>query len=279
VNDQYDQKTLGGRTSLRRALGSDFLIGSASYTLEKVNLSLNPGYHGPRPELSGVPPQIIHNPGNVSEEIYSQMGDYLVSKVGLGLAYDTRNSYQLASKGQKTDVRFEVASEYIGSSVNFYSWEVRHIRYLKGFFPGHILELGARTGVVDNYGDTDDVPLFERWFLGGLDSLRGYEYREVGPLDQFGEPLGGNTYWYATAEYSLPIIERVRLAFFYDMGMVYTDAYDWNFSNYANDVGIGLRLTLPIGPLRLDYGIPIHNSSGPTGSGRFQFSAGYQRDF
>jgi len=279
VNDQYSQSILGGKTSLRRALGSDFVIGSVSYTLENVDLRLNPGFHGPRPELEGVPPQIVHSPGNVSEEIFSQMGYYLVSKVGLGLAYDTRNSYQMADKGQKTDFRFEVASKYIGSSINFYSWEVRHIRYLKGLFPGHILEIGGRTGVVDNYGDTSDVPLFERWFLGGLDSLRGYEYREVGPQDQFGEPLGGDTYWYATAEYSLPIIERVRLAFFYDMGMVYSDAYRWDFSNYANDVGIGLRLALPIGPLRLDYGIPIHNSSGPTGHGQFQFSAGYQRDF
>jgi outer membrane protein insertion porin family len=66
---------------------------------------------------------------------------------------------------------------------------------------------------------------------------------------------------------------------FYDIGMVYTPAYHWNFSSYADDWGVGLRLFLPIGPLRLDYGIPIHNSVGDTGNGRFQFSAGYTRDF
>ena len=142
-----------------------------------------------------------------------------------------------------------------------------------------MLELGARVGVVDNYSDTEFVPIFERYFLGGLDSLRGYRYRDIGPQDEFGEPLGGDTFWFGTAEYSVPVIERIRFAMFYDVGMVYADPWHINFSNYADNWGFGLRLNLPIGPLRLDYGIPIHNSSGDAGSGRFQFSVGYQRDF
>jgi outer membrane protein insertion porin family len=122
-------------------------------------------------------------------------------------------------------------------------------------------------------------PLFDRFFLGGLDSLRGYRYRDIGPKDEFGEPLGGDTYWFGTAEYSVPVIERVRLAAFYDIGMVYSKPYTWDFHEYADNWGVGVRLNLPIGPLRLDYGIPIHNSSGKAGSGKFQFSAGYTRDF
>jgi len=75
------------------------------------------------------------------------------------------------------------------------------------------------------------------------------------------------------------IVERVRFAVFYDIGMVYAEPYHWNFHEYADNWGLGIRLNLPIGPLRLDYGIPIHNSSGKAGSGRFQFSAGTYRDF
>ena len=71
----------------------------------------------------------------------------------------------------------------------------------------------------------------------------------------------------------------MRFAVFYDIGNVLADPYDFNFTNFSDNWGIGLRLNLPIGPLRLDYGIPIHNSSGEAGSGRFQFSVGYQRDF
>ena len=123
------------------------------------------------------------------------------------------------------------------------------------------------------------MPLFDRNYLGGLYSLRGYKYRSIGPHDQFGEPLGGDTYWFGTAEYSVPLVERVRLAGFYDIGMVYSDPFHYNFAKYSDNWGLGVRLILPIGPLRLDYGVPIHNYSGKEGSGKFQFSAGYTRDF
>jgi outer membrane protein insertion porin family len=163
--------------------------------------------------------------------------------------------------------------------VDFYKFEFKHQHFVKGFYEGHLLEIGGRTGVAESFGNTVDVPIFDRFFLGGLDSLRGYHYRDIGPHDEFNEPLGGDTYWFGTAEYSVPVVERVRFAAFYDIGMVYEKAYYWNFSQYADNYGFGIRLLLPIGPLRLDYGIPIHNSSGKTGSGKFQFSAGYRRDF
>ena len=68
-------------------------------------------------------------------------------------------------------------------------------------------------------------------------------------------PLGGSSYWFGSVEYSIPIIDKLRFAMFYDIGMVYADPYDYDFSNYADNWGIGLRLFVPLlGPLRLDYG-------------------------
>ena len=113
-----------------------------------------------------------------------------------------------------------------------------------------------------------------------MGTLRGYRYRQVGPLDETGEPTGGNTYWFGSLEYSIPVMERLRMAFFYDIGMVYEDAYNWNFQHYNDNFGIGLRINLPIGPLRLDYGIPINDSDGKNDtSGRFNFGIGYSREF
>jgi outer membrane protein insertion porin family len=127
-----------------------------------------------------------------------------------------------------------------------------------------------------------------------LYSLRGYEFRAIGPSQQVGtsneyEPVGGNTYWFATAEYSIPIIERLRVAAFYDIGMVYPGSYSfspqpelglgYDTGQYADNWGIGLRINLPIGPLRLDYAIPITHSDLLSSSGRFQFGVGYTRDF
>jgi outer membrane protein insertion porin family len=88
-------------------------------------------------------------------------------------------------------------------------------------------------------------------------------------------------------EYTIPIIERVRAAVFYDGGFV--DPGSWNFGanrvpstkgrfsgGFNQDIGVGVRLDLPIGPLRLDYGFPIEEDSFSSKSGQFQFSVGYQ---
>ena len=90
-----------------------------------------------------------------------------------------------------------------------------------------------------------------------------------------------------SAEYSIPLIERLRFAVFYDVGMVYQDAYSFdpdgfNTGTYNDNWGVGLRLAIPqLGPapLRLDYAFPITHGTDTSGAGRFQFSVGYQRPF
>ncbi len=105
--------------------------------------------------------------------------------------------------------------------------------------------------------------------------MRGFEYRDVGPKDRNGEPLGGKTLARATVELTVPVIEKVRAAIFYDTGFVETKAFDYSASNVASDVGVGLRLDLPVGPIRLDYGFPIQKA-GNKGNGKFNFAVGYQ---
>ena len=255
------------------------LEGRVGYTFQDINIRLNPDLHGPITTVENTPfPHIVLKPANVSKEIEREAGDYLESKLSAGLTLDTRDNYRFATKGSRSDLRAELGGPF-GGDVFFYKFEFSHSRYIKGLAEGHLLELGARSGVVREYGDSEFVPIFERYFLGGLDSLRGYRYRDIGPHDSFGEPLGGRSFWTASAEYSIPVVERVRLAAFYDIGMVYEKAWHFDFSQYADNWGFGLRLNLPIGPLRLDYGIPIHNSVGKAGGGKFQFSVGYQRPF
>ncbi len=275
--DTYSEQATGMRLGLTKALWTEFLRGGIQYTLEDVNIRLNENLHRHIIVPNNNEAQLI--PPNVSEEIYRERGRRLVSKVGTSLIYDTTDSHLLPTKGFRSEIRAELAGGPWGGDVNFYKLELKHAQYIKGFWEGHLLELGGRTGVAESFGGDIDVPLFDRFFIGGLDSLRGYRYRDVGPRDEFKEPLGGDTYWFGTAEYSIPIVERVRAAAFYDIGMVYSDPYSYDFSQYADNWGLGIRLLLPIGPLRLDYGIPIHNSTGKAGSGKFQFSAGYRRDF
>jgi outer membrane protein insertion porin family len=279
-SDFYDLKEAGGRVSLTKALGSEFLIGGVSYTLENVGIS--------NVDTNNAPLVIIQEPAN-----------QLVSKFGATLAYDTRNSIELPNWGQRSELITELAGPF-GGQADFYKVEGHSFWYFPGFLPKHVLEVGGEMGVVESWGRsvglTPDVPLFDRYFLGGISSLRGYKFHDVGPHELAysgnSEPVGGKTMWFGTLEYSMPIVpslERLRFAVFYDIGNVYENAYSFSPSKgpvplpqrfYNDNWGIGVRLNIPrLGPLRLDYGIPITHDPGTSGTGRFQFSVGYSRPF
>jgi outer membrane protein insertion porin family len=292
LSDNYNQKQIGMQLGLRRQLPFN-LIAGINYTIETIGIHFTDSYKATYP----------------NSPILLEEGNRLVSKVGASLAYDTRNSYLLPTGGQRIEILGELAGGPFGGETDFYKLEFHASQFwnpgrlvsessvARDVLEGHVLELGARVGVVENYGSSTRVPLFDRWFLGGLYSLRGYKFRQVGPRDFLSnEPLGGDTYWFSYAEYSIPIIERLRFALFYDVGMVYPDAFSFNPTNgkldaagnplirgdtgvYNDDWGIGLRLNLPIGPLRLDYGIPITHDPNSGSGGKFQFGVGWTRDF
>lgn len=290
LNDLYNQNETGGRVGLSRALGSEFLIGSVGYTLEDVGIVLN-GSPVRTNGAGGVP--ILGAPVNIPQTIINDSGYAVVSKFDFSLAYDTRNSVTLPDKGQRTSISAVLAGPFPGSR-DYYKLQLKSGWYFKGLFPGHVLELIGETGVADSYGSSSDVPFYDRYYLGGLDSLRGFHYRSVSPREippgpgQPGfssEPIGGDTYWFASAEYSLPIIQSpkengvgLRLAAFYDIGEVSLDPYSYN-TDYLDNYGVGIRLNLPIGPLRLDYGIPIRTDRFNGSSGKFQFGVGFTRPF
>jgi outer membrane protein insertion porin family len=262
-SDLYDVRQTGARFSLTKALGSEFLVGSVSYTIENISIF----------NVDPTAPLVIRQ----------EPRNRLVSKVGSSIAWDTRNNVALPDRGHRIEFLNELAGGPFGGDTDFYKLRLSGSQYFPGFFAGHVWEIIGQAGVVDNYGDSNRVPLFDRYFLGGVTSLRGFRYRKVGP-HQEGEPIGGETYWFGSVEYSIPIIERLRFATFYDIGNVYEDAYSFDLApgqkNYNDNWGVGLRLNIPrLGPLRLDYAFPITHDEFTTGSGRFQFSVGFTRDF
>ncbi len=264
-NNLYDETRTGAKISLTRALGSDFLIGSLNYTAEQVGISLNP--------TNGVP---------IPFAISDEAGDHFYQRLGGSLAYDTRNSTQLPNHGQRS----VLSGEFSAGDKNFYKLEATSSWYFPGLFKGHVIEAGGRAGVADTVSG-GDVPFYDRFYLGGLYSMRGYKFRNVSPrqTDPFSdEPIGGDTYWFGSVEYSLPIFEKdggvsLRFAMFYDIGAVAADPYSFS-SAYNDNWGFGLRLNIPhLGPLRLDYGIPITHDSYNNGGSQFQFGVGYERPF
>ena len=290
VGNLYSELRAGARLSLTRALWSDYFMATLSYTIENVGIRFNPGFHGDQiirnPNGGGGrdPGDVVVNPANVPPTLLKEEGYTLLSKLGFSLAYDTRNSTLLPDAGQRTELALDLATSALGGDRSYYKMELKSAWYFRGLFKGHVLEVAGRLGVADGLG-SQGVPFYDRFYLGGLYSLRGYRYRGISPRDPgFEEPVGGDSYWFGTAEYSVPIIQKekvggVRLAIFYDIGNVGEKAYNFDFQNYTDNWGIGMRLNLPIGPLRLDYALPLSHDSRNQGSGRFQFGVGYSREF
>ena len=139
---------------------------------------------------------------------------------------------------------------------------------------------------VDTYGDSNSVPIFDKLFLGGTYTLRGYDYRDIGPreIDSTSntitskESIGGLTSAFASTELTFPMWDKVRGAIFYDWGLVNEQSWDFDTSFYNDNYGVGLRIELPGFPLQLDYGWPIHYNEierGESGKPKFNFLMGY----
>ncbi len=291
-NDVYNETRTGIRTSLTRTLfGSDFWRGSVFYNLEAVGIFLNNGYNDGEvipPPPGEFPPIPQYVPPNVPPAILEQTGTHLFNRFGGSLTYDTRNNPGgLSNWGQLSEFDPEVS---FGDD-SYFKLQFKTQWFFPGFFPGHVIEVDGRVGTEKGFSG-EDVPFYDRYYLGGIYDLRGFKYRNVAPRQAnpyvqgtyYGEPVGGDSYYFGSIEYSLPIIEKegsfgVRVALFYDVGSVGENPLGFS-GNFDDDWGVGLRLNIPrLGPLRLDYGIPITHDVWNSGHGQFQFSAGYQRQF
>ena len=250
----YEEIRTGGEVYLRKRL-FELVEGRLAYTYEIV-------------EITDIDP-------NASPIFQQLAGEQTISKVGLTLLRDTRDKIVSTTRGNRAELITELAGGPFGGDVNYYRVEFRGAQYFPTFeFQNQVLHLLARGGVVDNYGDSEFVPFYDRFFLGGPYNLRGFEYREVGPKDSVGEPVGGKTYGFLSLEYSMDIVAPIRFAIFYDAGFVNEDAYDFSPARYNDNFGFGLRLFVAGAPLSLDFGIPLTTDGENDEGNQFNFSFG-----
>jgi outer membrane protein insertion porin family len=268
-SDQYDQRNYGFDIFLRKPI-TNFLSARLDYTIQKI--------------------EIYNLSSDITEELQDLIREggegNLESRMTLGFTYDNRDSAFLTRKGTRVDLSTYTAGGFLGGTVQVYGFDLEGSQYFH--FPyDTILQLNGEIAVASTWGDQNIVPIYDRLYLGGAYNLRGFKFRNVGPKDDNGNPIGGSTLARYTIEYTIPIIQRVRAAVFYDGGFVNAGA--WSFGpekvpnskgrssgGFAQDIGVGVRLDLPIGPIRLDYGFPIQEDSFSSRSGQFQFSVGYQ---
>jgi outer membrane protein insertion porin family len=254
VSSVYTQKDYGFDVELRKPINA-FSSVRLDYRLENIDLY----------DISS----------GVSDIIQRDAGNHSKSSLTAGYTYDTRDSVFLTRAGQRVDFSAFVSGGPLGGSVADWGFDLSGSQYFH--LPGDtILLLNAEVSEIENFGNNDHVPIFDALYLGGPNSLRGFRFRAMAPYDDKGQPIGGDSLARLTAEYTFPIMDRIRGATFYDTGFVNPGAYDMSLGQLASDVGLGLRLDLPIGPVRLDYGLPIQNPHNTSKTGQFNFSIGYQ---
>ncbi|MFO1482879.1 MAG: outer membrane protein assembly factor BamA [Verrucomicrobiaceae bacterium] len=256
LSSKYNQSSAGLSVGLRKRTGEHSYI-EGVYTFQQV-------------EIGDIDP-------SATVLIAQEAGTYLESKIDVNWVHDTRDNVFLTRRGHKVEAGATAAG--LGGDVQIYGVGFSGQQYFS-LWGDSILSFEGALRTVDNWGGSR-VPIFERLFLGGANNLRGFNYRKAGPKDITGEPIGGLTSVYATAEYTVPVNilgappdKAPRVAFFGDIGTVGSSALNFGGTVFS-DVGIGLRLFLPIGPIRVDYAVPVSKDQF-TGSGRFQFNMGYK---
>ena len=252
LSADYDQRNYGFSIEMRKPINA-YTYGTLGYTLQNIDIF----------NVAASSPAFIQ----------SQSGTFTESKVFSSVVFDSRDNPLLSRRGQRITFSPGIAGGFLGGDTQIYALDLEGSQYFH--LPWDtILLINGEIATVSQWGSGSEVPIFERLFLGGSNNLRGFPFREVGP-QQNGEPIGGLSMSRATIEWTFPIIEKARGAVFYDTGFVNSSAWSFGFNHMASDVGIGLRLDLPIGPLRLDYGYPVMRD-GYNGGGHFNFNVGYQ---
>jgi outer membrane protein insertion porin family len=252
-NQFYDEIRTGGEVYIRKRL-FELVEGRLSYSYQVVNIeNVDPSAF----RLGYLP------------------GTQHVSTVGFQLLRDTRDKIINTTSGNRMELTTEVSGGPFAGDLDFYRIEFRGSQFYKIFeAQEQVLGIFGRAAVVDSYGSTPILPYYERFFLGGPYSLRGFENRDVGPKDENGFNIGGKTYGMLTLEYSLDIVSPVLFAVFYDAGFVNKGAYDFNPGGYNDNFGVGIRLFVAGAPLALDFGIPITADKYNKKGNQFNFSFG-----
>ncbi|MGB0775773.1 MAG: BamA/OMP85 family outer membrane protein, partial [Akkermansiaceae bacterium] len=197
--------------------------------------------------------------------------DYLITRVGFEQTLDWRDNPLLPSEGfyLKSAIEYGTIN---GDAATSYFMAKLDTSYRYPIGENHGLHARFSTGILQP-GESQDMPIDLRLFSGGSDSVRSFDQRELGPRSLSNDPLGGEAYWNASLEYIHSINDPIKGVLFFDMGQVYANAGDWGFSDPSYALGLGLRIDLPIGPVRLEYGHNMNQRKGEP-SGTFHFSIG-----
>ncbi|MBO4317606.1 MAG: outer membrane protein assembly factor BamA, partial [Mailhella sp.] len=233
----FDKRTIGGRLSFFYPLGEYTHVG-IGYRLDNYTLS------------------------NISENASPIIKDYegsnWASVAHAFIARDTTNSAVMPTEGTKARLSLEYGGSFLMGDDNFFKLIAEYGFYYQ-LFENHVLHARGTYGMVLR-NTKHDVPAFERFYIGGMDSLRGYSYEDISPIDPVsGDSIGATHVTYGSLEYIYAFRPSMGLFFvpFFDIGTSVDKAREGMFSRVYYSAGLELRRNSPLGNLRFAYGFPL----------------------
>src|SRR5262245_13420821 len=200
---------------------------------------------------------------NATQGLKNEEGISVTSSVTPSLSYDSRDHYFMPTEGAIANAGVKVAG--LGGTTYFIKSDLAG----KWYYPllknpdwggTYVLSLGGAIGYGFGYSGATGLPLFERYFPGGINSVRGFEDRSLGPRDSDGNLVGGSKQGIANVELIFPILERMGLrgVAFFDMGQAFRHGESISWGGFRRSVGFGARWMSPFGPLRAELGFPLN---------------------
>ncbi len=180
-----------------------------------------------------------------------------------GLTYDSRNAFFNPTHGWHNNFVTQYAGGLLGGDASFVKLEAT-----AGYYHPIIWEITGHIKMGAGYvfdGRGGDLPVWEKFFLGGIDTIRGFKWGRVSPIDpDTGERIGGNSMFYTQLEAIFPLIKDMGLngVTFIDMGNAWDKDSAYNFSKLRKTIGAGVRWLSPMGPLRIEWGYNLDKEEG-----------------
>jgi len=202
-------------------------------------------------------------------------GTLSIISLSPGIIYDSRDDPFDPQGGVLAGIKVKPASKLIMSETDFVkvTLHASHYRRLARWL---VAAVSFRGGVAKGFRETDELPLVERFFLGGRSTVRGYNQDSLGPKTQTTDrtPIGGNAFLLGNFELRTRVVKNWRIVPFVDTGNVWSKVHNVKLAGLKYTTGLGIQYNTPAGPIRLDYGYKLDREPGESKS-EIHFSLGY----
>jgi len=257
--DEYTKDSLGGAVRfgfpLHRLHLDDFTRGSVAYVYDNSD--------------------IFDIGENAAREIKEMAGKNVTSSITLGITRDSTDRLFNTSRGSLNRFTFQYAGGLLGGNVAFNKYEVTSAWHFPLFWETVFMVQG-RVGYIQGRPEDGTLPIFHKYRIGGINTVRGFESFSISPIDPLtGDKIGGEKKLIFNIEYRFPLLKEQGVigVVFFDAGNVWREEQDYSITDLRTSVGGGIRWYSPLGPLQIVYGINL-DPRGDEESGLMDFAIG-----